>query len=100
MRPISVVALCLISAAAGAGIDRYWDRLPPLADLDWSRLPSFTRADAPRTVPAAAGAGKVEVLGDRVKCDVRYTELKIPRSEYRAFFDRCMGNTGSASKTE
>ena len=26
-----------------------------------------------------------EVLGDRVRCDVRYTELKIPESEYREF---------------
>jgi hypothetical protein len=33
----------------------------------------------------------VEVLGNRVRCDVRYEELKLPESEYRVFFDRCMG---------
>ena len=42
--------------------------------------------------------GKYEVLGDRVRCDVRYQELKLPESEYRAFFDRCMGNTGGINK--
>jgi len=44
--------------------------------------------------------GKIEVLGDRVRCDVRYTELKIPESEYREFFDQCMGYTGSTKKGE
>jgi len=39
-------------------------------------------------------------FGDRVRCDVRYTELKIPESEYRAFFDQCMGKTGSTNKPE
>jgi hypothetical protein len=44
-----------------------------------------------------SGLGKVEVLGNRVRCDNRYTELKIPESEYREFFDKCMG---SAKKKE
>ena len=39
---------------------------------------------------------KVEVLGDRVRCDVRYQELKLPASEYRAFFNRCMGTPAKA----
>jgi len=29
---------------------------------------------------------------------VRYQELKLPESEYRAFFDHCMGITGSTNK--
>jgi hypothetical protein len=33
----------------------------------------------------------VEVLGDRVKCDVRYQELKIPPDEYQSFKRKCMG---------
>jgi hypothetical protein len=31
------------------------------------------------------------VLGDRVRCDVRYQELKIPPDEYQSFKRRCMG---------
>ena len=38
----------------------------------------------------------VEVLGNRVRCDVRYQELKLPQSEYRAFFNRCMGTPAKA----
>jgi hypothetical protein len=34
---------------------------------------------------------KVEVLGDRVRCDVRFTDLGLPVEEYRSFFDRCVG---------
>jgi hypothetical protein len=33
----------------------------------------------------------VEVLGDRVRCDIRYQELKIPPGEYQAFKHKCMG---------
>jgi hypothetical protein len=102
MRPISVVVLCGISAAVGAGIDHYWEQLSPLTGLS-DRLPSFLRSSAPQTDQTTAsptGAGKIEVLGDRVKCDVRYTELKLPESEYRTFFDQCMGNTASTKKSE
>jgi hypothetical protein len=38
----------------------------------------------------------VEVLGNRVRCDVRYQELKLPESEYRVFFNRCMGTPAKA----
>jgi hypothetical protein len=34
----------------------------------------------------------VEVLGDRVKCDVRYQESKVPPSEYQSFKRECMGD--------
>jgi hypothetical protein len=97
MRPISVVVLCGISAAVGAGIDHY------VAGLDWSKLPLFARSDAPEIKPNTAnhsGGGGVEVLGDRVRCDVRYQELKLPESEYRSFFDQCMGSTSSTKKSE
>ena len=42
----------------------------------------------------------VEVLGDRVRCDVRYQELKLPESEYRAFFSRCMGTPAKTGKAK
>ena len=90
MRFISVTVLCLASGLVGAGVDHYWDRLA-----------SFTRSSSPETgqmTPSAPGG--VEVPGDRVRCDVRYQELKLPESEYRTFFDRCMGNTAGTSKSE
>src|SRR5215210_7518469 len=101
MRATSVVVLCAISAAVGAGVDHYWDKLPSLEETYWSKLRSFTTSNAPGTEQATANPsaeGKVEVLGDRVRCDVRYTELKIPESEYRKFFDQCMGETASTKK--
>jgi hypothetical protein len=103
MRSISVITLCVISAAVGAGIDHYWDKLPSFTRLDWNRLPPFARSNAPtieQTKVNPSGVGGVEVLGDRVRCDVRYQELKLPESEYRAFFDKCMGNTASTGKSE
>ena len=96
MRAISIVALCIVSAAVGAGIDHYWNDLSSLAGLDWGKPASSRRANASETKPTTAApsaAGKDEVLGDRVRCDVRYQELKLPESEYRAFFDHCMGET-------
>jgi hypothetical protein len=103
MRAIFVVALCAVSAAVGAGIDHYWNDLSSLAGLDWGKPTSSPRPKASEAKPtraAPSAAGKDEVLGDRVRCDVRYQELKLPESEYRAFFDRCMGNTGSTGKSE
>jgi hypothetical protein len=103
VRPLFVIVLCGISAAVGAGIDHYWSELSSFIGLDWSKLSSVTRPNAPETKPTTAnpsGGGRDEVLGDRVRCDVRYTELKIPESEYRTFLDKCMGNAGSTNKTE
>jgi hypothetical protein len=37
-------------------------------------------------------ATNVEVLGDRVRCDVRYQELKLPPAQYQAFKRKCMGS--------
>jgi hypothetical protein len=103
MRPVFVAVLCVISAAVGAGIDHYWDNLPWFAGTDIGRLPSSTGTNAPEAKPTTAnpsGGGRDEVLGDRVRCDVRYQELKLPESEYRAFFDKCMGNTASTTKRD
>jgi hypothetical protein len=103
MRARSVVVLCLISAAVGAAADHYWGQLSPLAHAYWNKIQSFTQSGVLKTeqkTTRPSGVGKVEVLGDRVRCDNRYQELKIPESEYRAFFDQCMGNTGSTKKEE
>ena len=96
MRTISVLSLCIVSAAVGAGIDHYWNDLSSLAGLDWGKPTSSPRSkasEAKTSAPNPSIAGKDEVLGDRVRCDVRYQELKLPKSEYRAFFDHCMGET-------
>jgi hypothetical protein len=107
MRSIGVIVLCLASAAVGAGIDRYWDSLSSFWQF-WENSPSLTRSNAPEpeqpTAVKGSGAesSKVvrdEVLGDRVRCDVRYQELKIAESEYKSFFDKCMGNTGTAGQS-
>jgi hypothetical protein len=102
MRLIFVMILCIISAAIGAGIDHYWAKLPSGTEAYWTKIRSLAGVNAPQIehTTSPSGLGKVEVLGDRVRCDVRYTELKIPESEYRAFFDQCMGNTGSTKKEE
>ena len=102
MRPLSVIVLCGISVAVGAGIDHYWEKVPSFAGVYWSKLPSFARSNAPTIEQTSnpSGGGGVEVLGDRVRCDVRYQELKLPESEYRAFFDKCMGNAASTNKSE
>ena len=92
MRTIFVAVLCIMSAALGAGIDHYWGRLP------WLARSHAAQTEQQATSPL--GLGKVEVLGNRVRCDVRYTEQKIPESEYREFFDKCMGNTAGTKKEE
>jgi hypothetical protein len=96
MRAISVVALCIVSAAVGAGIDHYWNDLSSLAGLDWAKRASSPRSNASETKPTTAdpwAAGRGEVLGDRVQCDVRYQELKLPESEYRASLHGVYGST-------
>ena len=89
MRFTSVFALCVISAAIGAGLDHYWGELlhffrPKLESVQTSAPPSEEKKE-------------VEVLGDRVRCDVRFGELHLPNSEYRSFFDRCMGTTAPSN---
>jgi hypothetical protein len=47
---------------------------------------------SPKAAVAAQLEMNVEVLGDRVRCDVRYQELKIPATEYQSFKRKCMGD--------
>ena len=91
MRVGLVLASCVISGALGAGIDHYWDDLVLLAR---SKMQTTQTASS----PAAEEQNKpAEVLGDRVKCDVRFGELHLPDEEYRSFFDHCMGHARSAT---
>jgi hypothetical protein len=84
-KAFAVCALCIISAAVGAGIDHYFG---PVIEQARSHL---ERAVTPKAAFAAPAEVNVEVLGDRVKCDFRYQELKIPPSEYQSFKRKCMG---------
>jgi hypothetical protein len=88
MRFRSAFAMCLISAGIGAGLDHYWDNLVPMVRARIAALQG--------TAPPAEEKKQIEVLGDRVKCDVRFAELHLADEEYRAFFDRCMGQERSA----
>ena len=53
--------------------------------------PRLERAVAPKAAVAAPAEMNIEVLGDRVRCDVRYQELKILPGEYQSFKRKCMG---------
>ena len=70
MRLGLVLALCLVSAAVGAGIDHYWTNL--------GNLLSTKQSEAVQTTPPPSEQNKAEVLGDRVRCDVRFGELHLP----------------------
>ena len=84
-KAIAVCALCIISAAVGAGIDHYF------AVAIEQGGPQLERAVSPKAAVAATAGTNVEVLGDRVRCDVRYQELKISPDEYQSFKRKCMG---------
>jgi hypothetical protein len=66
MRLSVVLALCVISAAIGAAVDHYWT--DALLLLRPRQAPSAEPTTSPRSQE------KVEVLGDRVRCDVRFTD--------------------------
>ena len=85
-KAIAVCALCIVSAAVGAGIDHYF------AVAIEQGGPHLARAVTPKATTAAPAAMDVEVLGDKVKCDFRYQELKIPPAEYQSFKWKCMGS--------
>ena len=85
-KAIAVCALCIISAAVGAGIDHYF------AVAIEQGGPQLERAVSPKAAVAATADTNVEVLGDRVRCDVRYQELKISPDEYQSFKRKCMGD--------
>jgi hypothetical protein len=85
-KPFAVCALCVISAAFGAAIDHYF------AGAIEQGGPHLQLAVSPKAAVAAPAEMNVEVLGDRVRCDVQYQELKIPATEYQWFKRKCMGD--------
>jgi hypothetical protein len=87
MRLTLVLVLCVVSSIVAAGIDHYWE--------DLIRFVQPKQAEAVQTILSATQPEGVEVLGDRVRCDVRFTELHLQDSEYRSFFDPCMGSAAS-----
>jgi hypothetical protein len=84
-KAIAVCALCIASAAVGAAVDRYF------AVAIEQGGPQLERAVSPKAAVAATAGTNVEVLGDRVRCDVRYQELKLSPDEYQSFKRKCMG---------
>jgi hypothetical protein len=85
-KPFATYALCIISAAFGAAIDHY------LAGAIEQSGPHLERAVSPQAAVAEPAQLNVEVLGDRVRCDFRYQELKISATEYQSFKRKCMGD--------
>jgi hypothetical protein len=85
-KPFTMYALCIISAAFGAAIDHY------LAGAIEQSGQHLERAVSPQVAVAAPAELNVEVLGDRVRCDFRYQELKIPATEYQSFKRKCMAD--------
>jgi hypothetical protein len=85
-KPFAIYALCVISAAFGAAIDHY------LAGAIEQSGPHLERAVSPQAAVAAPAQLNVEMLGDRVRCDFRFQELKIPATEYQSFKRKCMGD--------
>ena len=90
-KAIAVCALCIASAAVGAGTDRYFGAAIEEVLVELIHGPHLQQAVSPKAAVAATAEMNVEVLGDRVRCDVRYQELKISPSEYQAFKRKCMG---------
>ncbi len=82
----AVCALCIISAAMGAAVDHYLARAVEHGGAHLERAVSLKAAIA------APAETNVEMLGDRVRFDVRYQELKIPETEYQSFKRKCMGD--------
>jgi hypothetical protein len=85
-KAVAVCALCIVSAVVGAGIDHYF------AVAIEQGPPRLERLVSSKAAVAATAGTNVEVLGDRVRCDVRYQEMKIPPDEYQSFKRKCMGD--------
>ncbi len=85
-KTFAVCALCIISAAIGAAVDHY------LASAIEHGGPHLERAVSVKAAVAAPAEMNVEVLGDRVRCDFQFQELKIPATEYQLFKRKCMGD--------
>jgi hypothetical protein len=93
----AICGLCIISAAMGAGIDHHYGPTIQQALLELIGSHHLQTPVGPKAAVAATPSMNAEVLGDRVRCDVRYQELKIPPSEYQAFKRKCMGDKYSGS---
>jgi hypothetical protein len=91
-KPFTVCALCIIFAAVGAGIEPYFEKSIEQGLTELIRGHHLQQAISPKAAVAAPAEMNVEVLGDRVRCDVRYQELKIPPDEYQSFKRKCMGD--------
>jgi hypothetical protein len=84
-----------VCAGIGAAIDHHWHDMVPFAqakieDTKPLFFPTETLTRTEATTPPTPEKG-IEVSGDRA-CDVRLSELGLPVSEYRSFFDKCMGS--------
>jgi hypothetical protein len=91
-KTIGVGALCIISAVLGAGIEHYFGAAIEQGVAELIPGPQWQQAVSPKAAVAAPAGANADVLGDRVKCDVRYQELKIPADEYQSFKRKCMGD--------
>ena len=91
-KPFTVCALCIISTAIGAGIEPYFEKSIDQGLTEVIRGHHLQQAVTPKAAVAAPVKMNVDVLGDRIKCDVRYQELKIPADEYQSFKRKCMGD--------
>jgi hypothetical protein len=84
-KAFAVCTLCIVSAVVGAAVDHYF------AVAIEQGAPHLQQAVSPKAAVAATAEKNVNVLGDRVRCDVRYQELKISPDEYQSFKRKCMG---------
>jgi hypothetical protein len=94
-KPLVVCGLCIMSAAFGAATDRYIGKSIQDGVIDLVGGTHLQQAVSPKAAVAGPADSKFEVLGDRVRCDVRYQELKIPAEEYPSFKRKCMGENYS-----
>ena len=91
MKVLAIFGLCISSAAIGAGIDHYYG--PTIQESLVELIsPHLQNHVSPKAAVAGTLTKNTDVLGNRVACDVRYQELKIPPSEYQAFKRKCMGD--------
>ena len=78
-KPFTVCALCIISTAVGTGIEPYFEKSIEQGLTELIRGHHLQQAVSPKAAVAAPADANVEVLGDRVKCDVRYQLENLSR---------------------
>jgi hypothetical protein len=72
VKPLAVCAFCIVSAALGAAVDRYFGPAIESGVVGLIGAPALQQAVSPTAAVAATPSVNVEVLGGRVRCDVRY----------------------------